>query len=98
MGASRDSFVSGSRLLVDRMDSTESAAHPAITEILEYREKKPRDWRIEGEEFEFVELKDGIANSVQSRKFERNLKSGTHGSAGGDSHQGVISNTFPVPV
>jgi len=34
--------------------------HEPITGILEYLEQNSRDWKVEGEEFQFVESKDGV--------------------------------------
>jgi hypothetical protein len=41
--------------------------HSPIAEILEYLENNPRDWQIEGEEFEFTESKDGVCEKCAVR-------------------------------
>jgi hypothetical protein len=45
--------------------------HSPIAEILEYLENNPRDWQIEGEEFEFVESKDRVCEKCAVREFEQ---------------------------
>lgn len=47
--------------------------HPPITEILEYLEKNPRDWKVDGEDFEFEESKDGVCEKCAAHKLERDL-------------------------
>jgi hypothetical protein len=47
--------------------------HSSIAEILEYLEKNPRDWEIDGEEFEFAESKDGVCEKCAVRELKRDL-------------------------
>jgi len=42
--------------------------HSPIAEILEYLEKHPRDWQIDGEEFEFADSKDGVCQKCAVRE------------------------------
>jgi len=47
--------------------------HSSVAEILEYLEENPRDWQIEGEEFEFAESKDGVCEKCAVRELEHDL-------------------------
>lgn len=47
--------------------------HPPITEILEYLENHPRDWTIEGEEFEFATSTNDVCEKCSVRKFEKDI-------------------------
>ena len=42
--------------------------HSPIAEMLEYLEKHPRDWQIDGGEFEFTESKEGVCEKCAVRE------------------------------
>ena len=44
--------------------------HPPIAEILTYLDANPRDWKVDGEEFDFAESTDGVCEKCSVRKFE----------------------------
>ena len=46
---------------------TNVKGHPTIFEMLSYLETHPRDWTIQGEEFAFIESKDGVCEKCDVR-------------------------------
>jgi|SRR5579864_528410 len=61
-------------------------SHPPIAEMLDHLEKHPRDWRKDGEEFEFIESKNGVCEKCSARVFDADpseLKSTTKSAVDG---------------
>lgn len=49
---------------------TQVRGHPPIPQMLDYLENHPRDWTIEGEDFEFTEAKDGVCEKCSVRALD----------------------------
>jgi hypothetical protein len=61
--------------------------HPPIPWMLDYLSNNPRDWTIEGEDFEFIESKDGVCEKCSVRGLDEDpsleLKSTTKSAVDG---------------